>query len=98
MAFLTPVAIERMIRVLEKIIIIISILLIAQNGSGFIKELTANTQSRLKIFEPITFPMAISIFFFLAAITDVTSSGIEVPIATIVNPTNPSLRLRISEM
>ena len=38
----------------------------------------------LKIFDPTTFPIARSTFFFLAAIRDVASSGREVPIDKIV--------------
>lgn len=38
------------------------------------------------IFDPTTFPIAISEFPLLAAMIDVTSSGILVPIATTVRP------------
>jgi hypothetical protein len=38
---------------------------------------------KLKIFEPITFPLAMSLFFLIAATTEVTNSGKEVPAATI---------------
>ncbi len=38
----------------------------------------------MKIFEPITFPIAMSLFFFKAATMDVTSSGSEVPAAIII--------------
>lgn len=54
-----------------------------------IGEITAampSTKRILKTFEPITFPRAISISFFLAATIDVTSSGRLVPRATIVMP------------
>ena len=40
----------------------------------------------LKIFEPTTFPMAISAFFLRAAIKEVANSGREVPIEIMVNP------------
>jgi len=40
----------------------------------------------LKIFEPITFPIAISEFFLKLATTEVISSGRLVPIAIIVRP------------
>lgn len=40
----------------------------------------------LNIFDPIIFPIAISLFPFIAAVTLVTSSGKLVPIASIVNP------------
>ena len=53
----------------------------------------------MKIFEPTTFPIAISSSFFLAATIDVTSSGSEVPRATIVRPTKvsdiPNLSARV---
>ena len=42
--------------------------------------------NRLNIFDPIIFPIAISLSPFIAAITLVTNSGKLVPIATIVNP------------
>lgn len=45
-----------------------------------------STKSRLKILEPITFPTAISVSPFKAAAILVTSSGREVPMATIVRP------------
>lgn len=38
----------------------------------------------LNIFEPIIFPIAISLFPFIAAVTLVTNSGRLVPIASIV--------------
>ena len=41
------------------------------------------TKRILKILEPITFPIAISPFFFVAATTEVTNSGNDVPAATI---------------
>ena len=47
--------------------------------------LTESINRILKILEPITFPMAISLFRFDAATTEVTSSGSEVPAATIVS-------------
>jgi hypothetical protein len=43
-------------------------------------------QKILKIFEPTIFPTAISLCHFLAAITDVASSGRDVHTATIVKP------------
>ena len=58
---------------------------------GLIVLLEPNTKSRLKIFEPTTLPMINSFSSFLKAVSDVTSSGKDVPIATIVNPTNVSL-------
>ena len=46
----------------------------------------------LKILEPITLPTAMSLSPFLAAMTEVTSSGREVPTATMVRPMMASLR------
>ena len=45
----------------------------------------------LKRLLPMIFPIAISGFFFMAATTDVASSGREVPTATIVTPMTASL-------
>jgi hypothetical protein len=44
-----------------------------------------NTHKILNIFDQITFPMAISDFFFITATTEVVSSGNEVHKATIVS-------------
>ena len=52
---------------------------------------TPKIKKILKILEPITFPTAISLSPFLAAMIDVTNSGNEVPTATIVNPMIASL-------
>jgi len=41
----------------------------------------------LKMFDPTTFPTAMSGFFLIAATIDVASSGSEVPTATMVSPT-----------
>jgi hypothetical protein len=53
---------------------------------GLIKALIGNIKRRLKILEPITLPIAISLFFLTAAIIEVTSSGKDVPAAIIVRP------------
>ena len=53
---------------------------------GFIIPVTPKTKKMLKIFEPITFPTAISFCFFIVAITEVTSSGREVPTDAMVKP------------
>ena len=45
----------------------------------------------LKIFDPTTFPKAISFSFLIEATILVTSSGRDVPTATIVKPTKDSL-------
>ena len=54
---------------------------------GLIKLGIPITNKILKIFEPKTFPRAISCFFVKAALTETTNSGKEVPRATIVTPT-----------
>lgn len=53
--------------------------------NGLIADAIPSTIRMLKILEPIAFPTAISTSFFLAATMDVTSSGRDVPIETIVN-------------
>lgn len=58
---------------------------------GEIVEDVPRMRRMLKIFDPITFPIAISVSFFIAAAILVTNSGKEVPIATIVRPTKFSL-------
>ena len=47
---------------------------------------TPKIKNILNIHEPTRFPTAKSVSFFNTAIIDVTSSGIAVPIAIIVNP------------
>ena len=58
---------------------------------GWIIAANPSTSNILNIFEPITFPIAISVSPFLTAITEVTNSGSDVPIATIVRPTKLAL-------
>ena len=58
---------------------------------GVIVALQPNTKNILKRLEPITFPIAISGFFFNAATTEVANSGREVPPATKVKPIIDSL-------
>ena len=53
---------------------------------GLIAEPTPSTSRILKMFDPMTFPTAISTSFFRAATIEVTSSGRLVPIAQIVSP------------
>lgn len=53
---------------------------------GLIAAVSHPTHKILKIFEPIIFQIAISVCFLSAAITDVASSGTDVPIATILAP------------
>ena len=64
----------------------ISILNDGLYSSGRMRELTPNMSKRLKILDPTILPMAISAFFFIAATTEVASSGREVPAATMVKP------------
>ena len=61
------------------------------NSTGLIIALIPKTHSKLNILDPMTFAIAISVFFLYAAIAEVTSSGNEVPIATIVSPIKASL-------
>lgn len=53
---------------------------------GVITDDKPSTNKMLNMFEPITLPIAISLSPFLAATIEVTSSGRDVPIATIVRP------------
>lgn len=57
-------------------------------GTGVMSALDPTTNRILKIFDPMIFPIAISALPFLAAVTEVTSSGKDVPKATIVSPIN----------
>lgn len=54
--------------------------------SGEIIPVTARTRAILSTLEPTILPMAMLLFPFRAATTEVTSSGNEVPIATTVSP------------
>ena len=63
---------------------------------GDMSQLTQSTKSILNIFEPIIFPIAISVSFLRAAITEVASSGRLVQTATIVSPIISSLIPRLS--
>ena len=59
-----------------------------------IGEMVADRPRIIKILnklDPSTFPTAMSFYFFKAAAILVTSSGKEVPIAMMVNPTRLSL-------
>ena len=55
---------------------------LGSKGTGVISALEPTTNKILKIFDPMMFPIAISALPFLAAVTEVTSSGNEVPKAT----------------
>lgn len=63
-----------------------SVKIALSTGIGRIRAVAHTTHSRLKIFDQIIFPTAISVSFLIAAITDVASSGIEVHTATILAP------------
>ena len=65
--------------------------MLESSGIDFIALLAPNTNRILKMFEPITFPITNSFSPFFKAVNDVTSSGNEVPMATIVKPTKVSL-------
>ena len=56
--------------------------------TGLIADAIPRTIKILNIFDPTAFPTAISTSFLRAATTDVTSSGSDVPIETIVSPTS----------
>ena len=75
-----------------KIAIAESIKKFAANGTGIIKAVVPITNKMLKILLPTIFPIAISAFPFLAAVTEVTNSGREVPSATMVRPIKLSLK------
>ena len=75
---------------------IVSILKADENGTGITREERPTTNRILKILLPTIFPIAISAFPFLAAETDVTSSGRDVPKATIVSPTMTAGILKLS--
>lgn len=51
---------------------------------GFIIDATPRINNILNIFDPIIFPIAMSLFPFIAAVTLVTNSGRLVPTARIV--------------
>lgn len=57
---------------------------------GFITELKPRTQNKLKIFDPITAPTAMSVCFLYAATAEAANSGNDVPMATIVRPISSS--------
>jgi hypothetical protein len=74
-----------------KIATALSIINLLSKGTVQIRAVVPITNKILKILLPTIFPIAIPTFPFLAAVTDVTSSGREVPKATIVSPINRSL-------
>ena len=64
-------------------------------GTDAIKSGKTKTKSKQKIFDPMIFPRASVDCFFQIAISDVLSSGKEVPIASMVNPMITSGILKI---
>ena len=68
-----------------------SISMLESRGILLIALLAPSTNRILKMFDPITLPITSWFSPFLKAVIDVTSSGKDVPIATIVKPTNVSL-------
>ena len=72
-------------------IIAASTIVLNSKPIGAIVEATPKINKILNILDPIALPTAISFSPFLAATIEVTSSGNEVPTATIVRPTNYSL-------
>ena len=80
------------------VIIVINIISIKENiliVRGVMVEAKPSINKILKMFEPIIFPMAISVSPFFVATTEVTNSGREVPTATIVKPIKFSLIPRV---
>ncbi len=69
----------------------VSITNLLSNGTGQMRATVPTTKSILKILLPTIFPIAIPAFPLRAAETDVTSSGRDVPNATIVSPIKRSL-------
>ena len=66
--------------------------------TGVTRAVVPTTNKILKILLPTIFPIAISAFPFNAADTEVTSSGREVPKATIVSPMILSLKPSVLAM
>jgi len=72
-----------------------SILFFGSNVTGLINAVIHNTKNTLNIFDHMIFPTAILALDLVTATTDVTSSGSDVPIASIVTPISFSLHHRI---
>ena len=75
----------------QRIAITVSIRNLPSNGTGQMSATVPITNRILNILLPTIFPIAMPAFPFLAAETDVTSSGSDVPKATIVSPIKRSL-------
>ena len=80
-----------MMRTIGEIITAMSTKVISPKVSGRMTDDTPSIRSMLKMFEPITFPKAIWLFFLSAALIDAASSGSEVPTAITVIPIKASL-------
>jgi hypothetical protein len=61
-------------------------LVVRESAIGAIQALSPSIKNTFAILEPSTFPMAISGLPWILASTDTISSGILVPIATMVRP------------
>ena len=61
-------------------------MLLRVRGSGRIRAQTPRMTKTLKMFDPTTLPIATSLWPPMAESTETTSSGVEVPTATIVRP------------
>ena len=61
------------------------------NGRGLIVAVQPSTRNILKILLPMTLPSAMPVLPFSAAVTEVASSGSDVPAATMVRPITASL-------
>ena len=70
---------------------IMSVIIMVEIGAWAISPTDPKINEMFIMFEPTTFPIAMSFSPFLDAITEVTSSGRLVPTATIVRPTRASL-------
>lgn len=77
--------------IVKPIIKITSVNSFPSTGSGEIADDAPSTNNILKMLLPTILPKAISLSFLYAAVTEVISSGKDVPIATMVRPTNVSL-------
>lgn len=86
MVFLVQINERRSKRIGANIATIRSVYEAFKNGSGAIIAEVPRITKIFIIFEPTTFQIAISGFHLLAAIIEVASSGILVPIATTVSP------------
>lgn len=93
--FLSPIKKYNQINSVDAIRINISIINSLEILSGFIIAPTPNISNKLNIHEPTRLPTAKSSSPFILATIDVTSSGNDVPKASIVNPIIFSLILKV---